>query len=254
MTKLEPLDLLAVSKSLFNIADEYTTENTAMKRLLLEVSKRLRGGKLPDDYLVFDSETNGLSVTCNNILQYAVAFVRSRKPAGTVRCYVKHPTTVYISQDAINVNHITHDILQAKGENPKDAFGALAETFNDAQSKGKAIVGHNLMAFDIPLIQKEFLEHNITFRFDDSNIIDTGMLEKASQLGCYFTSDDTLASFYARVYKLFAKGVYWSLAKHCFKKYNLAKYGLSADNMHDAGDDCLATHLVLEEQRKLIEA
>ncbi len=49
-----------------------------MKRLLAEIAKRCPGGQLPDEYLVYDTETSGTDPAKDRILQHGFCIVRGR--------------------------------------------------------------------------------------------------------------------------------------------------------------------------------
>lgn len=219
-----------------------------MLRLFTDVAKRCPGQVIPDDYLVVDTETTGIDTTKDHILQLGLCFVHDRKPIASMAQYLKRPN-LSIHKKASDVHGITLDKIEHEGIEPKYYIPQVVDIFMDWRSKGRMFAGHNLMAFDAPLIERETAGVGIPFKFGDNEIIDTGMLVKAAQLGMYMRPEETLRSFWVRVSQVIAKGIYWSLDRHCYTAYNLTKYGLSLDKAHDAEADCRLSHFLLEELR-----
>lgn len=227
------------------------SEARILSRLLGEVARRCSGGSLPDTYLVFDTETNGTDVYRCKILQVGLCFVRKGEIIDRMAFYVKRGTDVPIPPEAQRVHGITHAKLASDGIEPAEIIPLVCEHFTKWREQGHMFLGHNILAFDAPLIELESQLLGVPWKFRDNEIVDTGMLVKGAQLEMFFRDDaENLRSFYRRVSEVRAKGVYWSLDRHCIDAYGLATYGIDKSKMHDAGEDCVATHFLLSEIRR----
>ena len=206
---------------------------------------------MPDTYLVFDTETNGTDIYRCKILQIGLCFVKKGEVIDRMAFYVKRSTDVPIPPEAQRVHGITHEKLAAEGLEPSEVIPMVCENFTKWREQGFMFVGHNIMAFDAPLFELESKALDVPWKFQDNEIVDTGMLVKGSRLEMFFRDDvETLRSFYRRTSEIKAKGIYWSLDRYCVDAYGLASYGLDRSKMHDAGEDCVATHFLLAEMKR----
>lgn len=231
---------------------------------------RDRGYHFPADYLVFDVETTGLKVAHDYIAQFghlAVDSLVSREPVETVldwtRCdRASHGDVrerLYATEADCasrgSTYKFSYDRLATEGVDPIAVLDIYHILFTQHQEAGCYFLTHNGVHYDTQIIQhhfRRFLGEN--FEFDNSKMIDTGLLEKALQLDIMLQPGESLPSFYRRIEKAYGKGTYWSLSNHCIPKYKLdEKHGLDMRNSHTAGFDCHITHLLLEEYRSRIE-
>lgn len=225
-----------------------------MRELLEDVARRCPGGKFPDDYVVFDTETTGVDVTTCRVLQYGLTFVESRKRmANNFTAYIKPTEQLFIHPKAIEIHHITPELLQEKGEPPSVIVPLVIDCLKDWKQRGRMLVGHNIVNYDIPLLNKEAARHSLSIDYGENEVIDTGMLVKAAQLGMRMDERDTLLTFFRRVSNKYVKGVFWSLDRHCVPTYGLHKF-VDASKAHDAGVDCDLAHFLLESLRELAQA
>ena len=88
-----------------------------MLRLLNDVSKRCPGGKLPDDYLVLDTETTGVNAYSDRVLQIGMCWVLDRKKNSSISQLLSRPG-MKIPKQAVDVHHITEERLQKEGVAP----------------------------------------------------------------------------------------------------------------------------------------
>lgn len=224
------------------------SEQKTLTKLMHEVAHRCPEGRIPDTYLVFDTETNGTDVYTCKILQLGFCVVREGEVVDSMAFLVKRDPSLPIPEAAARVHGITHEILQAEGIEPEEIMPFVRETLEKWREEGKMIVGHNIMSFDARLLELELKLMGIPWMFGENELIDTGMLVKASRLGMFFRDEtESLRDFYRRAAEIRARGVYWSLDRYCLKAYGLEKYGIEKDKLHDAGADCSATHFLLKE-------
>ena len=219
-----------------------------MKDLVRDIAKRCPKGELPVNYIVIDSETTGVDTDTDRVLQWGYCVVKNRIPVDNAAYYLKRGRDVVIHEKAAAVHGITHEMLEKQGEDPKEVISVLVDALKHFREQGYMFAGHNLLAFDAKLLERESAELGVPFKFGDNEVIDTGVIVKASQIGMLFRDADTLRSFYTTVAARRAGGIFWSLDRHCVPAYNLDRFVSreTLSNAHDAGVDCLLTHHLFE--------
>lgn len=225
--------------------------------------------RVPDDYLVVDTETNGMQTDQDLVLpvQVGYALVRGRR---------------VVARDAITINWakvmadhrmirefwdrcrrtaenmrsrgqeclLTADRVAREGLDPREAWPAYHDLIVGAIADGLPLAGHNIFGFDCPLLEKTAVQMGMSLGLDAARILDFGLIEKAIATGMAPPDvGDSIAHWYARVRNAWRRGK-WNLAPHCVEKY-----GLAADPglAHDAGYDCWMSHLLIEAMRTLAE-
>lgn len=225
----------------------------AMTRLLNDVARRCPGGRLPDHCLYMDTETSGTDFYKDRALQYGFAMVVNRVVVNRFSQLVKRPG-LFIHPDAQRVHGIGQEKLAAEGADPHVFIPGIVTMLEDWRKDGHMFGGHNIMKFDAPMFELDAHIHGRDFKFGDNEVIDTGMLVKAAQLGMFMNDTDSLRSFYLRVAEVRARGTYWSLDRYCFEKYNLgARCGIDKTQAHDAEIDCVLSNGVFDCLRELLE-
>jgi DNA polymerase III alpha subunit (gram-positive type) len=167
---------------------------------------------------------------------------------------IKLPEEKFVGKEAaIETHGIDYAMSQKHGIEPAEAYAMLHFMVTDARSKGMLVCGHNLYSFDIPFFQEELARLGITFRFAENEVIDTAMLVKAMQIGILPGEEETAYAYWSRVRDFRARGIYFSLDRHCIGRFELdKKYSVSKALAHDAGYDAWMSHLVVEELNKLV--
>lgn len=222
-----------------------------MRELLTETAKRCPSGLLPDTYMVFDTETTGTEISLSRIVQCGLCFVENRKVIKKESFIVNHGPDLKIPEGAFKVHGISVEKTLVEGVPFTELICRLVKMFEDWRKLGLMFVGHNMMAFDAPLFEQECKRASCSFKFNENEIIDTGMTVKAAQLGMSYRCNDTLRSFGKWVSGVRAKRVFWSLDRYCFDHYKLQEIsGIGRDAAHDAGVDCMFTHFLLERLRE----
>lgn len=238
---------------------------------------RRRFDCFPDNYLVLDLETTGLSQNDDLIGQIGICVVEDRKPVkvqGTVLNWLRHPgvdhawlrkrledTKYGIEHDKYGQRNDRHyylslERLAAEGQDPVPSLALCLELLREARRDKKMVIAHNGYNFDMPFLENAFRRFlGAEWRFGDNEIFDTGMVEKASQLNLLPWQEESLRDYSKRVGRQRAKGVYWALDHHCVPRYNLdKKYGFDKNKMHEGGLDCLVAHYLFEEFRAQAES
>lgn len=242
-------------------------------------------GGVPDDYLVFDVETSGVTPT-DLILQIGHCLVRGRKvvdwqsfcldwrqAAGRLpdRCepawacnhrdlqdgnvgWLK--TKILDVEQAFRqkglVGRITWERLAREGNDPLAILGAYRDWFQEVADRGQFFLAHNGYMFDCRLFEAHFA--NVLgrpFTFGENAVLDTGTLLKAAQVPTTPRRGESLRAFSGRVAGFRRRGLRWSLSEFAVPLFGLkAKFDGQADS-HDAGHDAVMAHLLFEELRAL---
>lgn len=226
------------------------------------------GFVFPKSCIVFDVETSGLDTERDYIVQIGHLVVEDCKPREPMdivldwtRCdAVQHGG---MRQRLYEVDHdfrmqgrdykFNYNRLAEEGVDPVSVLEIYHELFTQHQNAGCHFLTHNGFRYDSKIVASHFRRYlGSTFQFDQHLMIDTGLLEKACQLNMMLEPNESLPSFYNRIEQAIAKGVFWSLDRHCVPKYDLVrKHGLDMRKAHTAGFDCYVTHLLLEEFRSM---
>ena len=217
------------------------------------VQQRCPKQQLPDDYLVIDVETSGLHPGNDCIIQVGICPVRGRQPGDWHGIYVQRPG-LKLNPKVIEVTGITEKDLAEKGVPAKMVFAEVFDLFSWYRDKGFMFVGHNVAGFDCPFFENDLLRNGFKWKFDHSEIIDTGGLVKGAQLETRFREKESLRDYWMRIRNIRARGVFWALDRYCIPTFKLdQKYGVDTKQAHDAGYDCWVTHLLFEEFRTMHE-
>lgn len=210
-------------------------------------------GPIPDNVLLIDSETSGVSQEHDLVLELGHAVVRNGvvMESGSVildwtRCESIDRDWLRRRLDSTREKlvsdgkqyHWTLDVLSS-GICPVDALMHYLVRLEFHAREGLVLAGHNSVCFDFPLLRRAFN------RFLDSdfeapeNCLDTGAIEKGMQAGWFPEQNETPASYARRVIRRPAR-IKWSLDRHCAPKYQLAqRCGLDMRGAHRAEFDCL---------------
>ena len=154
--------------------------------------------------VVFDTETTGLSLQ-DDIIQIAAAEVVNGVPTGKI-----FEAFIFTNKDiteSSKIHHITQAVLDEKGMPPEMAYAKFLEFID-----GAPLAGHNVIAFDLPMLEANLLRANIKWT-RPQKVFDTLTLAK-------------LLHTQMKSYKL---------------SYLIDALELEGENTHNALDDVLAT-------------
>jgi DNA polymerase III epsilon subunit-like protein len=219
-------------------------------QLLREIATRCPGRRIPDTYLVFDLETTGLPELSGRheyVTQFGYAVVENRTITANRATLLKTPVG-WINPQASRITGITDEMIQRDGVDPKEFFASVIDLFKLFRSSGAMFVGHNSAKFDAPFIETNFKHFGLDFKFNRNELIDTGMLFKASQIFASPTDREDLTAFFSRVAEIRSRAK-WNLTFAVERLGLDMKFGIDMKSAHDAGFDCKVTHLLLEELR-----
>lgn len=193
-------------------------------------------GYLPDDYLIFDAETSGVVIDEDVALQIGQAVVRNRQCVYNDGVYVnwfnsglvdaqwltnRIQTTAQVMQSKGHLYQTEIHIVKEKGIGPLEALESWADTIQQSVDAGMMLVGHNIVAFDLPLLCKAVFKYlNRRLLIPPELLWDTGMIEKSRLLDLFPLPSENKIEFFRRVHahRSFAK---WSLSNACAQRFNL---------------------------------
>ena len=220
------------------------------------------------DYVVFDVETSGIQVGEDAVLQIGQLVTRSGKAVYQGGAYLNwYKSSVFDHNWLSNRIQSTAAIMASKGlqfrstaahireegVDPGDALTAWADTIQGAIDSGCRLVGHNIVAFDLPILCRQV--HEVLGRkllIPPEAIFDTGMFEKARQLCFEMDVRENMVEWCWRVHAQRSR-VKWKLDGHCADLYKLwERSGLVSTQAHDAVADCVLTHHLYEAIRELL--
>ena len=218
---------------------------------------RTRGMNLPNNYLVVDIETTGLSATRDTILQIGILQCLDGEVKRNFGVFIQTPEDTL--QQYENSDYVRGKIAEGNEGFIKAAdvrqFGVprsqLVPMFRDLVDRmldipDSVIVGHNLVKFDIPFIEYFTKSIGIPVVFPRERVFDTGAMYKANKLGMLPAEGQNMWEFFLRVANTRARGVKWNLGTACQELGLEEKHNLSLDAAHDASADVLFTHYVYQ--------
>lgn len=228
------------------------------KKIVSGIAQRCHGGRLPTDYLVVDIETSGFNYNPPEgkrpdvVVQVGYAAVKDCKLVQQGAHYIKRPRGTMRGK-ALEITGITDDILHKYGENPRELYVRLIKLFSLYREAQCMFVGHNMISFDAPFLSRELERLGIDFAFKPNEIIDTGCICKAAQMGSLIGPKESLIEYFNRIRQTRSR-VKWAL-EFSIKNYEVDKrFDIDVSKAHDAGVDCYMTHCLLEEFRNYTEA
>ena len=239
-------------------------------------------GKLPRDYLCFDTETTGFNFSwdkapddqteCGDdlivelgfcaVVDSTASFYQSHMLDWTRHPLVEEEWLRYklnncrerMAERGLDYR-FTYELLQQNGKDPIKVIDWYRRRLLKARRDGMVFVGHNICGFDARIFAQttdEWLGNR--FEFGDNEIVDTAAIEKASQVGMEPFADETMAKYFRRVMATPWADVKYTLDRDCVPKYELdKKYDISTEESHTAGFDAMLCHLLLEEFRSLVD-
>jgi len=209
---------------------------------------------MPRRYLSLDTETSGLSLKDDFVVQFGYSIVNDGKIVNIGSFYIC-PTIQgkIMNPRASEINGITDEKLRKEGMDPRTAFSEVVDLIKAASTGTSLLAGHNLFKFDCNILESEFKRHGISFQFDRNRLFDVGLIEKALRINTKPKEGEILQKFYKRVSSAYSRGVRWSLDRILIPTYGIDKSAeLDVNNLHDAAEDAKAVCLIIEEWRKLM--
>lgn len=230
---------------------------------------RWYGAALPDNYLTFDCETNGLKRDWALPLEIGHCIVRDRKPVhrghfvlnwdgypGVETDWLCSTMAQIRKQMGAQGKPYRYDLdyLHQYGKDPTTVLEFYYRLFTKNRAAGAFFVGHNAWSFDSPLLTSVMMESlGVSWVFDENELFDTGGMEK-SLLGDIppFPDDRSLKDFFLRACHAYRKGVKWNIDA-CIERYDMHNR-FELGEAHGAEEDAYVAHLLFEEHRNVAVA
>ena len=231
----------------------------------------------PENYTTIDLETNGLKLPRKDarhsmICTFGWSVVRDRQIVETKEVAINWEESGLVDRDEFLTGlagaeqglrskgrefHHTPAYLREYGVQPIDGLRQLLDLVETAEERKEVLVTQNGWRYDIVLMEAHFNNFlNISWKFLPNLVFDTGICEKASQLGDRDhplpMPGETMKQFAWRIGELQRRGVMWALDGHCQERYGLFdKAGIPLSEAHRSGKDSVVLHHLFEEHRKL---
>jgi DNA polymerase III epsilon subunit-like protein len=223
------------------------------------------GAELPNDYLTFDCETTGTDLEEDVPLEIGHCVVRDRKVVNRGGFAINWARVMkgaqrrWFYEKVDNICRIMRaqgewrldvDYLRKHGRSPHKVLEFYAKLFHKNREAKAFFAGHNAWRFDVPLLETMFCRLDLDgFTFGSMEVLDTGGMEKAIQLGRPPFPGETMEAYFNLVANICAEGVYWAMDR-CIKKYDfVGRFGVDLNQTHQAEADAYCCHLLYEEHR-----
>jgi len=231
-------------------------------------------GGFPDDYLGFDTETQGLNPESPSTLpvqigftlvlgrrieswgDYVVDWTKGRSPVDPGWFFRSLEEVASRMAAAGKAYHVTPALVRSRGVPPEEALEAFGALVGDALAGGLQLVAHNGYGYDRPLIEGCSRRAGRPIAVDPERLVDTGLLEKCRRLGWDppHPGESPRRHWYNKIRDRRAR-VKWSLDVACEEEYGLSRrHGLGTAAAHSAGFDCVCSHHLLEAMRERADA
>lgn len=219
--------------------------------------------RLPDNYLVIDTETLGFSSQRDRVVQIGMCLVQDGEfchelwNEDYLTRTLKWPKEDFVGkEEAIGIHHCDYEYCQENGVEPVSALSLLQDIITWACDRQFYLVGHNIHKFDIPFLVGSMKRSGFALTVCFERVIDTAMFVKGMQLGMLPSRDDKrFSDYWSRVGGTQSPGVYFNLARYCVARFGLdQKYGVDVTQAHGAGYDCWLAHLVVRELNALVSS
>lgn len=180
--------------------------------------------RFPKRYAIYDTETTGLDITKVEVIELAVKIVDPDAGREETYSWLVRPK-VAIPAEITEITGITQEMVNEKGVPIEDALtGFIAAT------SGFAYIGHNILRFDNPIMERLLTDYTLTpgvvgdvlavaaahgtiRRFPKS--VDTAALFKARELGVAQMWHEDHRTFAQNILDLRAPGVKFNLMHAC---------------------------------------
>lgn len=221
----------------------------------------VRGG-FPKTRLYIDLETTGLGVQQPTTLPTQIGYLLIAPdqdpivtstvlewegmqgiPRGAYHALVQQ--TVDRMAERGNVSQVTVDRVIREGVPAIDGLTSFIELVQELLEGDAVIAGHNIWAYDCPIIERVLSPVTDGRRFiDDERILDSGPLLLACQKDHELPRPGVGIGLWYKDVLRFKSKVKWNLAHGC----NLFDVQLEDgdENLHDAAGDCIRTHRLFE--------
>lgn len=168
--------------------------------------------KIPNNYIVWDLETSGLSPIDDKIIEIGAVKVKDGNVVETKNWLLKNG--IFLSDKITEITHITDDLIDKEGIEPDQAFDEFINMFNDIPDFKN--VTHNGFKFDILFLLNSLPDkHREAGKKIADNMLDTAVYVKAAKLQMPMYENESFNSWATRVMSVRAVGVKYNIPLCC---------------------------------------
>jgi DNA polymerase III alpha subunit (gram-positive type) len=161
-------------------------------------------------YCLIDCETCnlGLNEQLNLPFQVSILKARGNDILQEFDFYIKWPEVLKMSKRSAEMTGYDPQIIKEKGVEPEIVLNIIDKELKEADF----ILGHNILGFDIYIIQSLYRKLNKNFYNFLPKLLDTFPIAKAIKLEIPYNKGDNFTAFQYRLYHFRAKGIKCSLS------------------------------------------
>lgn len=237
---------------------------TDLGRLLVR-----RFGKFPERYCVFDLETTGLNTRRDLALEIGLCVVEGGNVVSQQASVLDWTRCDRVDQQWLRdrladvAKHmekagavsLSYEELAERGSDPLETLANCCDRLQSLSRRGYGIVFHNGIGYDWPLLDSSLARYcdrrlRLRTRFWDTRAVEVALALAAADDGRWVPGPlEKETEYMLRLTQV--PGVKSSLHRYCVPRYGLEEQ-LAGLSFHTAGADALATHLVLQAQRRVL--
>lgn len=197
--------------------------------------------KLKDlkDYVLYDTETSGLDLFNDRIIEHGCMRVRNDEIVDTLAIMVKQP--IVISEESMSFHGISNEVMNAKGLEPKKSALDILEFMGD-----DVVMGLNNISYDGPILMNECNRYKLKRPLME-NWFDVGLWHKGIHIGKLWNEEELFYKYALRIKEIRAKGVKYNL-NFLAKNYDVEN--LREGGIHGAIKDLKMTKHVFDKMKE----
>jgi DNA polymerase III epsilon subunit-like protein len=193
----------------------------------------------------FETANLALNELINLPFQASMIKTRGNEVLQEFDFYIKWPEGLKISKKSAEMTQYNPRIIEEKGVVPEQVLNVIDKELHEAD----IILGHNVLGFDLYIIQSLYRKLNKEFYNFLPKILDTFPIAKSIKLNIPYNKQDNFQAWQYRLYHLRAKGLKCSLSA-------LGKeYGIDYDysKLHDSLQDLRLNWKVWQKMKYMVD-
>ena len=198
-------------------------------------------------YCLIDVETANLALNEQINLPFQVSILKARgnEILQEFDFYIKWPEELKMSKKSIEITGYNENIIREKGVAPE----IVLNTIDKELKKADIVLGHNIISFDIYIIQSLYRKLGKNFYNFLPKLLDTFPIAKAIKLEIPYNKGDNFTAYQYRLYHFRVKGIKCSLAA-LGKEYHIEHDYIK---LHNSLEDIRLNWKVWNQMKYLIE-
>lgn len=187
---------------------------------------------------MYDSETTGLDITQDKIVEHGAIRVRDNEIVEELRILVNQ--NMMVPEGASRIHGITTEICTKEGKDPKESAGKVLGFMGD-----DVVIGMNNIPYDYPMLEMEVNRYSLP-RPKIDRWFDVGMWHKGLCLGNQYNEKELFYLYANRIKNIRAR-IKYNL-DHLVKTYGVEN--LRDDGVHGAIKDLRMNHHVFQKMKE----